>query len=164
MDAKQLTKEQRQKALNALLFLTRKRDGSIKARKCADGSSKQRFEDGYEKNNGAAPTVATDSVMITAAIAAHQHCDLMTIDLPGANLHTNNDEETIILLSKESWHTNKLKKDPIRLRLGCYCPNKYGSTRFNLTSSADYVNMVYFSTDFCKFHVFARCKYLSNVL
>ena len=65
MDAKQLTKEQRQKALNALLFLTRKRDGSIKARKCADGSSKQRFEDGYEKNNGAAPTVATDSAIPT---------------------------------------------------------------------------------------------------
>ena len=40
MDAKQLTNEQRQKALNALLFLTQKRDGSIKARKCADGSSK----------------------------------------------------------------------------------------------------------------------------
>ena len=71
MDAKQLTKEQRQKALNALLFLTRKRDGSIKARKCADGSSKQRFEDGYKKNNGAAPTVATDSVMITAVPLQH---------------------------------------------------------------------------------------------
>ena len=66
-------------AKNALLFLTRKRDGSNKARKCADGN-KQRFEDGYEKNNGAAPTVATDSAMTTAAIAAHaiaahQHCD-----------------------------------------------------------------------------------------
>ena len=71
MDARQLTKEQRQKALNALLFLTQKRSGELKARKCADGS-KQRFEHGYEKINGAAPTVDTNSVMITVAIAAKE--------------------------------------------------------------------------------------------
>ena len=40
----------------------------------------------------------TDSVMITVAIAAKERRDVMMLDLPGAYLHTNNDEETIMLL------------------------------------------------------------------
>ena len=42
--------------------------------------------------------LTTDSVMITVAIAAKERRDVMMLDLPGAYLHTNNDEETIMLL------------------------------------------------------------------
>ena len=97
IDSRSLSLLERKQALNALLFLTQKRDGTIKARKCADGS-KQRFNEGYVKSDGSAPTVATDSVLITSAMEAHNHCDIATIDLPGAFLHTDNDEDTIMLL------------------------------------------------------------------
>ena len=97
LDPTSLSGHEKKQALNALLFLTEKRDGTIKARKCADGS-KQRFNEGYVKSDGSAPTVSTDSVMITCAIEASNHCDVATIDLPGAFLHTDNDEDTIMLL------------------------------------------------------------------
>ena len=95
----------------------------IKARTCADGS-KQRFENGYEIINGAAPTVATDIVMITAAIAAQKHRDVMTIDLPGAYLHTDNDEETIMLFK------GKLAELLVQVEPSLYC-------KYVITSSKD---------------------------
>ena len=61
LNAKDLSCEDRQEALESLLFLTEKRDGSIKARKVADGS-KQRTYDGYEKSDGSSPTVITESI------------------------------------------------------------------------------------------------------
>ena len=42
--------------------------------------------------------VATDSIMITAAIDAHKQCNIATIDLPGAFLNAYNDKKTIMLL------------------------------------------------------------------
>ena len=65
LHANSLTHEQKKKALEALFFLTEKRDNRIKGRKCAVGS-KQRTYDGYDKSNGSSPTVQTDS---TAGLA-----------------------------------------------------------------------------------------------
>ena len=95
-----LTDKQRQDALNAFVFLTQKQDLSIKARKARKVAigSKQRTYDGYSKSDGTAPTVGTDSVILTAGIDAHERRDVMTIDLPGAYLHTSNDEETVMVL------------------------------------------------------------------
>ena len=52
-DAKELSKAERLKALLALMFIVEKRNGDIKARKCAVGS-KQRTFPGYvnRKKNG----------------------------------------------------------------------------------------------------------------
>ena len=97
LHSRDLTEKQKQDALNAFLFLTQKRDSSIKARKVAIGS-KQRTYDGYSKSDGTSPTVGTDSVIITAGIDAHERRDVMTIDLPCAYLHTLNDEETVMVL------------------------------------------------------------------
>jgi len=98
LDASQLTREEKKKAIEALMFLTEKRDGRIKARKCAIGSKQRTFE-GYQKSDGTAPTVKTDSVMITAALEAHERRDVATLDIPGAFLNTDlTDEDTIMLL------------------------------------------------------------------
>ena len=70
-DAKELSRAERMKALLALMFIVEKRNGDIKARKCAVGS-KQRIFSGYVKSEWASPTVSTDSVIITSAIEAHQ--------------------------------------------------------------------------------------------
>ena len=50
-----------------MLFITKKRNGDIKARKVADGS-KQRSYDGYGKSDGSSPTVATDSIFLTGVV------------------------------------------------------------------------------------------------
>ena len=40
----------------------------------------------------------TDSVILTSTIDAHQGRDVATADMPGAYLHTDNNQETIMLL------------------------------------------------------------------
>ena len=51
LDASKLTREEKHDALESLLFITEKKDGRIKSRKCAMGN-KQRTFDGYEKAAG----------------------------------------------------------------------------------------------------------------
>ena len=70
-DAKELSRTERLKALLALMFIVEKRNGDIKARKCAVGSKQQIFP-GYVKSEWDSPTVSTDSVIITSAIEANQ--------------------------------------------------------------------------------------------
>ena len=91
------TSQQRIEAVSSLLFLTEKRDGKLKSRMCADGS-KQRTYEGYDKNDAASPTAATESVLITGVIDAKEKRKVATIDLPGAFLHALNDEEIIMVL------------------------------------------------------------------
>ena len=98
MDPSKLTREEKKKAIEALMFVTEKRNGQLKARKCAVGSKQRTFE-GYQKSDGTAPTVSTDSVLITAALEAAERRDVATLDIPGAFLNTDlDDEETIMLL------------------------------------------------------------------
>ena len=84
-----LTQQQRRKALESLLFLNEKRTGEIKGRMCANGSTQR--ED-FAKGEAASPTVATDAVIITSAIDAHEERDVAVIDLPGAFLHAEMDD------------------------------------------------------------------------
>ena len=97
MCPKELSYEERAKALSALLFITEKRDGRIKARKCAVGSKQQTYE-GYEKSDGTAPTVTKDAVLITGVIESDEERDTATCDIPGAFLHADNDETVLMLL------------------------------------------------------------------
>ena len=69
--------------------IIKKRDSRVKARAVADGS-KEHTLPGYKKEDGASPTIATDSIMITAAIDAHKQRDVATIDIPSAYLHAYN--------------------------------------------------------------------------
>jgi hypothetical protein len=77
--------------------IVEKCNGRIRAHACADGS-KQRRKSGYKKEDNASQMVATNSIMITAAIDAHERRGVATIDIPGAFLNAYNDEKTIMLL------------------------------------------------------------------
>ena len=77
------------------MFLTEKRDGNIKGRACADGRKQQ---ESIRKEDAASPTVALESIFLTSAIEAHEGREVATIDIPGAYLHTDTDEEVIMLL------------------------------------------------------------------
>ena len=96
-DAKLLSREERFRALSALMFIVEKRNGDIKARKVAVGS-KQRTFPGYSKSEWASPTVSTDGVILTSTIEAHEERDVAVIDVPNAFLNANNNEKTLMLL------------------------------------------------------------------
>ena len=70
----------------------KKRNGDIKARKCAVGS-KQRTFPGYVKSEWVSPTVSMESVIITSIIEAHA-----VIGLPNVFLNADNNEQTLMLL------------------------------------------------------------------
>ena len=83
VDPDSLTPQQKQEAIQSLMFSQRKRDGHTKAQVCANGSS-QRRQAGCKKEDSAAPIVATDSVFITGVIEAHEHRKVVCYDIPGA--------------------------------------------------------------------------------
>eukprot|EP00956_Cyclotella_meneghiniana_P028301 scaffold65295_cov71-Cyclotella_meneghiniana.AAC.14 len=93
--AKDLTDKQRRDALASLIFLTEKRCGRVKTRACVNGNPQREY---IPKENAASPTVMNDSVMITSAIDAHENRHVVTLDIPGAFLHADLDEEVIMLL------------------------------------------------------------------
>jgi hypothetical protein len=90
-----LSAEERKKAVSSLMFLKEKRDESIKARFCADGR-KQRGD--WTKQDTTSPTVATESVFLTAVIEAHEGRDVGCFDIPGAFLHADCDENITMIL------------------------------------------------------------------
>ena len=63
----ELTQVERNKAMNSLIFLTEKRDGTIKARACANSSIQRAYID---KQDAISPTVTTEALMTTAVIDA----------------------------------------------------------------------------------------------
>ena len=64
-----------------LIFLTEKRDGSMKVRTCADGSTRRAYT---LKEEAASATAATDSILLTGAIKTKQNRDVMTLYIPNA--------------------------------------------------------------------------------
>jgi hypothetical protein len=65
-----LTRLERQIAMESLIFLIEKRDGSIKARTCANGSTQRYY---IPKEEAASPIAATESIIITGVIEAKQN-------------------------------------------------------------------------------------------
>jgi hypothetical protein len=96
IDGSSLSHGEKRNALSSLMFLKEKRDNTVKARMCADGR-KQR-DDTWSKQDTTSPTVATESVFITAVIDAHEGRDVGCFDIPGAFLHADVDEDITMVL------------------------------------------------------------------
>jgi hypothetical protein len=77
------------------MFLKEKRNGEIKGRACADGRKQRKT---INKEDAASPTMATESVFITAAIEAHEGRHVTIFDILGAYMHTETDEDIIMVL------------------------------------------------------------------
>ena len=76
-----MTVEERKKAQVALMFLTEKRDTSVKARMVFNGKPTREW---LSREESASPTAATESVMLTSFIDAFEKRDVMTADIPNA--------------------------------------------------------------------------------
>ena len=96
--AHKLTRQQRIDALSLLIFLTQKRDKKVKGHTCVNGSKQRGW---ISKESAALPTAATESVMITAAIEAYELRRVIMLDIPGAFLHAELDEDVVMLLKGE---------------------------------------------------------------
>ena len=81
-----LTDKERKRAMESLIFLSEKRDGTVKARTCANGSTQRPYT---PKEEAASPTAATEAIMITGVIEAKQRRDVMTLDVPNAFVQTD---------------------------------------------------------------------------
>jgi hypothetical protein len=88
----------RRRAMESLIFLTEKKDGTIKAQTCANGSTQREYTG---QDEAISPTALTESHLITAVIDAKQGRDVMTANIPNAIVqmditNKNNNEKTIM--------------------------------------------------------------------
>jgi hypothetical protein len=87
-------------ALSSIMNIVKKQDGHVCcACACTEGS-KEQLEPGYKKEDSASPMVATDSILISATINAHEGHNIALIDIPGAFLNAYNDKDMIMLLKR----------------------------------------------------------------
>ena len=85
VDVSAMTPSEKKKAQEALMFLTEKRDGTIKGRMVYNGKPTREW---MSREDAASPTVSLESIMITATIDAKEGRDVMTADVPNAFIQT----------------------------------------------------------------------------
>jgi hypothetical protein len=85
----ELTELERKRAMESLIILVEKRDGTIRGRTCANGSTHRAYTD---RDEAACPT---SMIIITGAIDAKQRRDIMTADIPNAFVQTRIDEKEV---------------------------------------------------------------------
>ena len=105
-----VTKEMRQRALNYLMFLKRKKSGEVKGRGCADGRKQRLY---VAKEDAAAPTVATPALFISCLQDAIERRVVVTLDVPGAFLQTKQPDDDEVIICFEGPMVNALVRiDP----------------------------------------------------
>ena len=67
--------------MESLIFLTEKKNRTIKARTCANSTTQQKYTG---QDEATSPTALTKSHLITAVINAKQNWDVITADIPNA--------------------------------------------------------------------------------
>ncbi len=91
--AQDLLDDDKKKVLLSLIFLRQKKNGTVKVRSCANGNPQREH---IAKEEAAAPTVVLDSVFLTSTIDAKENREVVTIDIPGAFLHADNNDYVIM--------------------------------------------------------------------
>ena len=76
-----LSTEEKRKAVDALMFLSEKRDGTIKGRMVYNGKPTREW---LTREETASPTVSLESTFLTVMIDAKEGRDVMTNDVPNA--------------------------------------------------------------------------------
>lgn len=93
---KDLSKIEYKHALESLIFITEKRDGKIKARHCANGSTQRDY---FTKEDVTSPTVSCEATLLTTIIEAEENRNVITCDIPNAFIQTDleDSDERIIM-------------------------------------------------------------------
>ena len=107
--------------MRSVVFLTEKRDGTIKTRNCIDGSSMRVW---MTKDHTASPTVGLGSSMSTCVIDAKENGDAATADAPNAFIQTDLTSETVIMKIKGELVRTLVEMDPNAHKDYIYYENK----------------------------------------
>jgi hypothetical protein len=99
--------------MESLIFLVEKRNGRVKARACANGSTHREY---IGKEESASPTVATEAIILTSAIDAKTEMDILTADIPNAfaqkNIDINDGNDKMIMKIPGKLEDMLVKLDP----------------------------------------------------
>jgi hypothetical protein len=87
--SRDLSLEEKRKALGYLIFIKQKRCGTIKGRGCADGRKQRVYKTKAETSS---PTVRTESLLLSCVIDAREERQVMTCDVPGAFMQVDVDK------------------------------------------------------------------------
>ena len=85
ISVKDLSPSERRKAQESFMFLTQKRDNTVKGQLVFNGKPTRDY---ISREDAASPTAANESVAITCAIDAIEGRDVMTADIPNAFVQT----------------------------------------------------------------------------
>ena len=89
INRKDLTLAKKREALGYLMFLKKKRNGTVKGRGCADGRKQRAY---ISKEESTSPTISTEAVFLTAVVDAWENRKVAVLDVPGAFMQVDMDE------------------------------------------------------------------------
>ena len=96
VDPDKLFVDEKNKALNAVNLIKEKRDGKIKGKTCANGSTQRKYL--KDDDSVTFPTVSLEALFVTLVIDAYEGRDIATFDIPGAYLHSEMPSKKVVLL------------------------------------------------------------------
>ena len=97
-DPSMLSRAEKVRDLSSLVFLKENRSRKVKVSSCMNRTPQRAY---IRKKDAYSPTVANESVFITLVIAARKKRFLRCYDVPGAFLHTESDENVLMVLRGE---------------------------------------------------------------
>ena len=83
-----MSKDERKEAIESLIHIKEKRDGSLKGRACADGRPQRATT---TKEDASSPTASLDAILLTCVIDAYEEREVATVDIPNAFVQTDLD-------------------------------------------------------------------------
>jgi hypothetical protein len=75
----------KKRAMDSFIFLVEKRDGEVKAKACANGSTQREY---INREDTASPTATTEATLLTGVIDAKEKCDIMSADITNSFVQT----------------------------------------------------------------------------
>jgi hypothetical protein len=92
IDINELTSLEHKRALQSLIFLTEKKDGQVKGRTCANGSTQRSY---VNREDPTSPTAITEFIILTSVMEAKEGRDVMLADVPNAFVQTSIEDKNI---------------------------------------------------------------------
>lgn len=94
-DVSRMTKEEKETALQYLMFLKKKHCGTIKGQGCADGRPQRVY---ISKEETSAPTVLTEALILSCIIDTVENREVTVCNIPGAFMHADMEREVHVKL------------------------------------------------------------------
>ena len=94
IDPATLSDDERKQVLSSLLFVTEKRDESVKARMCLNGAKQRNW---ISPDEASSPTATLEGILMMAVIGAKQRRKFCVIDVPNAFITTEYEGELVVM-------------------------------------------------------------------